>query len=177
MEVVELADKADCTPTNQDDVLRAVDDSIVEFNLEFASGAFIKFLAVDYVKVLPARLLDQGVDLNNARNIISNNAISGPFILDEYQEGDFYKVDKIPNYFKEGRPFVDRIEHFIITDTSTLIAQFEAGRLDMANGGFTNLSPTQYFDLEKSTNGEYVAHPIAAGTNWGLMLNIKKPQF
>ena len=177
MEVVELADKADCTPTNQDDVLRAVDDSIVEFNLEFASGAFIKFLAVDYVKVLPAHLLDQGVDLNNARNIISNNATSGPFILDEYQEGDFYKVDKNPNYFKEGRPFVDRIEHFIITDTSTLIAQFEAGRLDMANGGFTNLSPTQYFDLEKSTNGEYVAHPIAAGTNWGLMLNIKKPQF
>ena len=47
----------------------------------------------------------------------------------------------------------------------------------MANGGFTNLSPTQYFDLEKSTNGEYVAHPIAAGTNWGLMLNVKKPQF
>ena len=36
MEVVELADKADCTPTNQDDVLRAVDDSTVEFNLEFA---------------------------------------------------------------------------------------------------------------------------------------------
>ncbi len=177
MEVVELANKADCTPTNQDAVLRAVDDSTVEFNLEFASGAFIKFLAVDYVKVLPAHLLDQGVDLNNARNIISNNATSGPFILDEYQEGDFYKVDKNPNYFKEGRPFVDRIEHFIITDTSTLIAQFEAGRLDMANGGFTNLSPTQYFDLEKSTNGEYVAHPIAAGTNWGLMLNIKKPQF
>ena len=177
MEVVELADKADCTPTNQDDVLRAVDDSTVEFNLEFASGAFIKFLAVDYVKVLPAHLLDQDVDLNNARNIISNNATSGPFILDEYQEGDFYKVDKNPNYFKEGRPFVDRIEHFIITDTSTLIAQFEAGRLDMANGGFTNLSPTQYFDLEKSTNGEYVAHPIAAGTNWGLMLNIKKLQF
>ena len=29
-----------------------IDDNTVEFNLKFASGAFIKFLAVDYVKVL-----------------------------------------------------------------------------------------------------------------------------
>ena len=38
MQVVELADKADCTPTNQDDVLRAIDESTVEFNLQFASA-------------------------------------------------------------------------------------------------------------------------------------------
>ena len=177
MEVAALADKADCTPTNQDDVLRAVDEKTVEFNLEFASGAFIKFLAVDYAKVLPGHLLDAGVDLNDPRAILEHNSGSGPFILEDYQEGNYYKVNKNPNYFKDGRPYVDRIEHYIITDTGTLIAQFEANRLDMANGGFTNLSPTQYFDLEKSTNSEYVAHPIAAGTNWGLMLNVKKPQF
>ena len=176
MEVVDKAEKADCTPTNQDAVLKATDDLTIEFNLQFASGAFIKFLAVDYVKILPAHLLDQGIDLNDARNIIDNNATSGPFILEEYQEGDFYKVNKNPNYFKDGRPFVDRIEHFIITDTGTLIGRFEANGLDMANGGFTNLSPTQYFDLVDK-KPEYVAHPIAAGTNWGLMLNVKKPEF
>ena len=33
-----------------------IDDSTVEFNLKFASGAFIKFLAVDYVKVLPKHI-------------------------------------------------------------------------------------------------------------------------
>ena len=119
--------------------------------------------------------------LNLGENILAeqDGVTSGPFVLDEYQVGDFYYVDKNENYFKEGRPYVDRIEHTIFTGQAkdTLIANFEAGRLDMANGGFTNLSPTQYFDLEKSTNGEYVAHPIAAGTNWGLMLNVKKPQF
>ena len=177
IEVVEFADKADCTPTNQDAVLRVVNSNTVQINLGFPSPAFIKFLALDYVKVLPAHLLDAGVNLNDPRAVLERQATSGPFVLEDYQEGDFYKVDKNPNYFKEGRPFVDRIEHFIITDTSTLIAQFEAGRLELANGGFTNLSPTHYFDLEKSTDGEYVAHPIAAGTNWGLMLNIKKPQF
>ena len=50
---MEVVDKAggDCTPTNQDAVLRAIDDKTVEFNLQFASGAFIKFLAIDYAKV------------------------------------------------------------------------------------------------------------------------------
>ncbi len=175
MEVVELADKADCTPTNQDDVLRAIDESTVEFNLQFASGAFIKFMAIDYAKVLPGHLIDAGVDMNDPRSLQEYNAFSGPFVLDEYQEGDYYYVNKNENYFKDGRPFVDRIEHFIITDTGTLQAQFESRALDMANGGFTNLVPKQYFELEENTDGDYVAHPIAAGTNWGLMINIKKP--
>ena len=47
----------------------------------------------------------------------------------------------------------------------------------MANGGFTNLVPKQYFEMARATDGDFVAHPIAAGTNWGLMLNVKKPQF
>ena len=189
---VEVADKdgGDCTATNLDDVMVAIDDKTIEFNLQFASGAFIKFLAIDYAKVLPGHLLDSDENcavrdaanpcfLNLGENIIERGATSGPFILDEYQVGDFYYVNKNPDYFKDGRPYVDRIEHTIFTGQAkdTLIANFEAGRLDMANGGFTNLSPTQYFDLEKATNGEFVAHPIAAGTNWGLMLNVKKPQF
>ena len=189
---MEVVDKAggDCTPTNRDAVLRAIDDKTVEFNLQFASGAFIKFLAIDYAKVLPGHMLDSDANcavrdaanpcfLNLGENIIDRGTTSGPFILEEYQVGDFYKVNKNEDYFKDGRPYVDRIEHYIFPGTAKdrLIAQFEAGGLDMANGGFTNLSPTQYFDLEKSTNGEYVAHPIAAGTNWGLMLNVKKPQF
>jgi peptide/nickel transport system substrate-binding protein len=189
MEVVDK-DGGDCTPTNQDAVLRAIDDKTVEFNLQFASGAFIKFLAIDYAKVLPGHQLDSDPNcavrdaanpcfLNLGENIIERGTTSGPYMLEEYQVGDFYKVSRNPDYFKDGRPYVDRIEHYIFPGTAKdrLIAQFEAGGLDMANGGFTNLSPTQYFDLEKSTDGEYVAHPIAAGTNWGLMLNVKKPQF
>ncbi len=189
---VEVADKdgGDCSATNLDDVMVAIDDKTVEFKLQFASGAFIKFLAIDYAKVLPGHMLDSDENcavrdaanpcfLNLGENIIDRGATSGPFVLDEYQVGDFYYVNKNPDYFKDGRPYVDRIEHTIFTGQAkdTLIANFEAGRLDMANGGFTNLSPTQYFDLEKATDGEFVAHPIAAGTNWGLMLNIKKPQF
>lgn len=78
-----------------------IDDSTVEFKLKFASGAFIKFLAVDYVKVLPKHILDQGIDLNLAENVIEHRSGSGPFVLDEYQRGSFYKVSKNPNYSRK----------------------------------------------------------------------------
>ena len=189
---MEVVDKAggDCTATNQDAVLRAIDDKTVEFNLRFASGSFIKFMAIDYAKVLPGHMLDSDPNcavrdpanpcfLNLGENIIDRGTTSGPFVLEEYQVGDFYYVNKNENYFKDGLPYVDRIEHTIFTGQAkdSLIANFEAGRIDMTNGGFDNLSPTQKLQVAESTDGAYVPHPIPAGTNWGLMLNVKKPQF
>jgi ABC-type transport system substrate-binding protein len=154
-----------------------IDDLTVEFNLQFPSGAFIKFLAVDYVKVLPKHILDRGVDLNLAEGIIDNDSGSGPFVLDEYQRGNFYKVSKNETYFKDGRPFFDSIDHFIITDTGTLIAQFNAGQLEMSNGGFTNLTPTQAAEIEKDSDGAYRVQPVSPSADWGLMLNVKKAPF
>jgi len=161
--------------------VRTVDADTVEFNLSFPSGAFIKFLALDYVKVLPKSLLEQDIDLNQAENIISNKSGSGPFMLTDYQRGNSYSVVKNPNYFKEGRPYFDSIDHFIITDTGTLIAQFKAGQLEMMNGGFSNLQPTEYLQLDADTtgtaNGHVTAHPLGGTFNVLFMVNSKKAPF
>ena len=161
----------------KDGGVNLIDNKTLEFNLQFASGAFMRFLAVDYVKTLPKKALKIGLDLNLAETIIDNKLGSGPFVLDEYQRGNFYKVSKNDNYFKEGRPFFDGIDHFIITDTGTLLAQFKAGQLDMSNGGFTNLAPTQAFELEKDTNGDYRPEAVSPSADWGLMMNVKKAPF
>ena len=161
----------------KDGGVNLIDDNTIEFNLQFASGAFMRFLAVDYVKTLPKKHLDAGLDLNLGETIIDNNIGSGPFVLDEYQRGNFYKVSKNENYFKDGRPFFDGIDHFIITDTGTLLAQFKAGQLDMSNGGFTNLAPTQAFELEADTGGDYRPEAVSPSADWGLMMNIKKAPF
>ena len=176
IEVVELADRADCTATNADEVVRKVDNLTVEFNLAFASGAFINFLAIDYAKILPKHLLEQGIDLNLAENILEHGATSGPFILEDYQSGNHYKVNKNPDYFKEGYPYFDRIEHYIITVPATLIGQVEAGQIDMANAAANNLTAPENYAIEKSTKDEYVAHEVLGGTR-GLMLNVKREPF
>ncbi len=161
--------------------VRLVDEDTVEFNLSFASGAFINFLALDYTKVLPKHVLEEGVDLNLAENIIARKSGSGPFMLTEYQRGNGYSVIKNPNYFKEGRPYFDSIDHFIITDTGALISQFKAGQLEMMNGGISNLTPTEYLQLDADTvdseHGHIVAHEFPGTHNWGLMINRKKEPF
>ena len=100
--------------------VRAAGPDTVIFNLKFSSPAAIKYLALDYAKVLPRRLLERGVDLNVAENVIANRSGSGPFILEEHQPGSVYKANRNPNYFKQGRPFFDGIEHYIITDGDRL---------------------------------------------------------
>ena len=159
--------------------IKKIDDHTVEMNLSFASGAFINFLALDYAKILPKHILESGVDLNQAEGIMASKASSGPFVLEGYQRGNGYSVSKNPDYFKEGRPYFDSIEHFIITDTGTLVAQFKAGTLDMMNGGFSNLSPTEYKQLDADTvgsaNGHVIANEMPGSRNWGLMINRKYP--
>ena len=176
LEVVDR-EARDCTVTNADDAIRVVDDKTIEFHLAFASGAFIKFLAIDYVKVLPKHLLEQDIDLNQAENILEHNSGSGPFILEEYQSGNFYNVNRNPDYFKAGLPYFDRIEHYIITVPSTGQAQIEARQIDMANAAESNFTATEYYALEQRTNSDYVAHDIFGGATRGLMLNIKREPF
>ena len=157
--------------------IKKIDADTIEMNLAFPSGAFMNFLALDYAKVLPKNLLENGIDLNQAEAVIENKSGSGPFILDEYQRGNLYSVSKNPNYFKEGRPYFDSIDHYIITDTGTLIAQYKAGQLDMMNTGFSNLNPTEYKELDADTagssNGHIIAVELSGSRNWGLMINRK----
>ena len=176
---LEVVDRSggDCTLTNADDLIRKIDESTVEFSLKFSSGAFIKFMAVDYVKVLPKHLLEQGIDLNLPENIIKHQSGSGPFVLEEYSSGNFYFVNRNTTYFKTGKPYFDRIEHYIIPDTGTLTSQIESGNIDMTNGGFSNLTPREYLEIEQRTEGEYVSHEYPPSGNWGLMMNVKREPF
>ena len=169
-------------PADQGGV-RMIDDTTVEFNLAFPSGAFINFMALDYTKVLPKHILElpDVEDLKQAETVMEHAAMSGPFILEEYSRGNFYRVSRNPNYFKENRPYFDQITHFIITDTGTLISQFKGGQLEMMNSGFSNLTPTEYLELDADTkdssNGHVVAHEFPGTRNWGLMINRKAEPF
>jgi peptide/nickel transport system substrate-binding protein len=161
--------------------VKLIDPKTVQFNLTFASGAFLSVLAIDYVKVLPKKDLVELGDIKQAEPIIARKLGSGPFVLNEYKRGNVYRVSKDPNYFKPGRPYFDSIDHYIIVDTGTLFAQFKAGQLEMMNGGFSNLSPTEYIQLDKDTvkspNGHVISHEYPGTRNWGLMINIKKAPF
>lgn len=57
--------------------VRKIDDHTVEMNLSLASGAFLRFLALDYVKILPKHVLEKEGDLKQAEKIIKHRAWGG----------------------------------------------------------------------------------------------------
>jgi peptide/nickel transport system substrate-binding protein len=52
--------------------------------------------------------------------------------LKEWAQGDHISLVKNPNYWQSGRPYLDAIEYKVLPDAQTMVAQFEAGALDMA---------------------------------------------
>jgi peptide/nickel transport system substrate-binding protein len=58
---------------------------------------------------------------------------TGPFMLMDYQPSVHVVYDRNPNYWRKDLPTVDKVQMFIIPDTSQREAQFRAGRID--NGG------------------------------------------
>ncbi len=154
--------------------VKLIDSKTVEFNLAFPSGAFLSFLALDYVKVLPKHHLAEVAELKQADPIIQRKAGSGPFQLTEYQRGNSFKVVKNKTYFKPERPYLDGINHYIIVDNSRLIAAFKSSQLDMMSSGFSGLGVTEYLQMEKDMKGAIKLHELPGSRNLGLMMNIKK---
>ena len=56
---------------------------------------------------------------------------TGPFKFVEFKPNEYIKVARNPDYWKQDRPYLDGIEYPIITNLSTRILAFVAGKVDM----------------------------------------------
>src|SRR5215831_18597681 len=56
---------------------------------------------------------------------------TGPFKFVEYKPNEHIRTVRNPAYWKPGRPYLDAIETTIITDTSTRLLAFLAGKFDL----------------------------------------------
>ena len=55
---------------------------------------------------------------------------TGPFILDDYQTDVSMTFSKNPNYWQEGKPYLDKIIFRIIPDATTAAAALQSGEVD-----------------------------------------------
>ena len=105
-----------------------VDQSTVSMKLAFSTGAFIRFMAVDFNKILPQHILEAGGDIDTW----NTGAVgSGPWKRVDWKEGISIEFEKNEGYFKEGRPFFDGIKGFYMTDKGTEIANYKTERILM----------------------------------------------
>src|SRR5215831_13311594 len=147
-----------------------MDRHTVKVALHYPSPAFLQFLAVDYMKILPKHLLDAGVDINAWENIVG----SGPFKITAARRGDAVTLARNPAYFKPGRPYVDGLTILAISDAGTAAAAVKAGRIQMTTG-LTSLGLDDLLKLEKELKGKYSLYPQTNVTDlWYVFGNVEK---
>jgi peptide/nickel transport system substrate-binding protein len=57
---------------------------------------------------------------------------TGPFKFVEWVQGDHFALEKNPNYWQSGKPYLDGVEIKIFNDPQSMVTQLEAGAIDVA---------------------------------------------
>ena len=126
---------------------REIDELTVEIATMFPSGAFLAAIAVETSAIMAAHtVLDQGI-IQGAIDMAALNG-SGPFLFVEEVRDASVEYARNPDYWKPGRPFIDGMEHFIITDAGRAIAAYKTGQI-LTTNWISNLTPKEARNLDE----------------------------
>ena len=149
----------------------AVDGDTAAVTLKRPFGGFLNMMALDFFKMLSKDWLAKGADHTT---VWENGMGSGPFTPGDLVKDVSISLERNPNYFKEGLPYVDGYTQFVISDASTAISAFQTGQVFMSIWGVTNISGAQSEKLEADTNGRIKDFFIPDAQIEGLAMNQKK---
>lgn len=98
-------------------------------------------LAYTTAKILPKAIIESDFD-----SLMQTPVGSGPFRLVEYRADDVAIVEKNPDYFIEGLPYLDRVEVKTFPDAAGAAAAMLAGEVEI----LTEIQPTDYARIASS---------------------------
>ena len=153
-----------------------IDEDTIRIHLLFPSQAFLPFLAVDYLKILPKHILETGVDTT----IFEGHTVgSGPFKAVSFDHGVAAEFEKNVNYFKEGKPYWDGFKIFFITDKGTEIAAFKTERLLMSMDAAVHMDIEDVVRLQKDEAfaSKFDFWFLRGATSPAIHMNVTRPPF
>ncbi len=98
---------------------------VVKFNAPYAP--FLNYLVAFSMPMLAHELYDQDGNLHNKM------VGTGPFTLDTQtsQKGSQWVFNKNPNYWQQGKPYVDKLRYLVINDLPSQRSAFQAKQVDL----------------------------------------------
>lgn len=155
---------------NQIDRVELPDDQTITFRFQTIDAAFLDRVAI--VTVLPQHVLGTvpSKELVNHAWFKTNKPGVGPFRFVEWRPGNYIALERNPDYYVNGRPYLDKLVLKIITDANTLTNQLETGEVDMRfrmlNDQVTVVRAMPQLELASSTST----------SPWLIWVNNKDPR-
>ncbi len=101
---------------------------------------------------------------------------TGPFKFVEWRRGELVRLDRNPEYWRSGQPYLDRIVVRFIPDSATRTALLEKGEAHVAGFGAVPYNDVKRLaalpGLEVTTKGYEMISPVVE-----ITINTKKPPF
>ena len=98
---------------------------------------------------------------------------SGPFRLVHYERGGFLALERNPDYYETGLPYLDRIIIYVITDGNTRSAAFRAGQLDYLGFPYSGLPALTLDDARSVSEAAFAPYPQI----YALWFDTQSPPF
>jgi ABC-type transport system substrate-binding protein len=102
------------------------DDRTAVLNLNRPSASMIPTLAGTEM------IMRATEDLLGDFDYLNNSNGTGPFKFQRWDRGARLIIERNPNYYEEGLPYLDEMEFIFITDPTQQIASFRGGEVDIA---------------------------------------------
>jgi peptide/nickel transport system substrate-binding protein len=148
------------------DSIEAPDPHTVIFHLKRPQPSILMMLASGYSPVYPAHV--------PPTDFRTKCVGTGPFKLKEWKKGESIEFVRNPDYWAEGRPYLDGIRYIIIQERGTRFAALQAGRLDIS---FPGEATKPIADQLKASGVKLSYTLVGTNVNDNLIMNIKKPPF
>ncbi len=145
---------------------QAVDKYTFKVTTNKKAPGFLAYIAGSTLAAIPKECVEApgGVEKNWAG--------SGPFIMSEYDRGVKAIFKRNPDYFEKGKPYLDGVEIYFMTDDAARLAAFRAGTIDV----LPSESKVNRDAIEKSVTGTQIQDGVGM-VEVGLLLNLKKEPF
>jgi peptide/nickel transport system substrate-binding protein len=101
----------------------------------------------------------------------ANPVGTGPFVFDSWQRDSRLVVKKNPNYWQEGKPYLDEIVFRPIPDEDTRLSSLQSGDIDVMQS-LRQSTVVKARDLDGVSNYEYLG-----SNSGGTTMNTSRPPF
>jgi peptide/nickel transport system substrate-binding protein len=141
-------------------------DFEVMFRLKRPQPALLAMLASGWSPIYPCHV--------STRDMRQRPIGTGPFKFVEFKPNEVIRVTRNPDYWKEGRPYLDGIEWTIIKDVGTRVLAFIAGKSDLFSPYGVTIPLLK--DI-RSQSPDAICEVTATNVNRTLIINPAKPPF
>jgi len=151
---------------------------IAVVRLSRPSPGFMQALQPFLMPILPKHIYGDGKDLKTHPRNVQDVVGSGPFKLAEYKANEHVILTRFDNFFRPGRPYLDRIVIKQLRDPAAAMVGFERGELDYAP--FAGFEFRQIDRIAKEHKGDIVVTRKgyeAVGLVYYLELNLRRKPY